>query len=158
MSVKWIWLLLLFPALTGASEHCADQLKGTCREICGPSEVAEAGAFIDCSDGQKCCVASVSGKNSAPLVKIILIDNYSFSPAEIKIGKGTEVVWKNSDGVDHTVTAADGSFDSGTLGPGASIKRGFTGPAHIPTTVKCTHPWQAVSWSNTWQGSSISDI
>ena len=144
MSVKWIWLLLLFPALTWASEHCADQLKGTCREICGPSEVAEAGAFIDCSDGQKCCVASVSGKNSAPLVKIILIDNYSFSPAEIKIGKGTEVVWKNSDGVDHTVTAADGSFDSGTLGPGGEYKKRFDKPGTYPYICEM-HPSMAGS-------------
>ena len=128
MSVKWIWVLLLFPALTWASEQCVEQLKGTCREICGPSEVSEAGAFTDCSESQKCCVASVAGENSAPLVKVILIENYSFSPADIKIGKGTEVIWKNSDGVDHTVKAADGSFDSGTLGPNAEFKKRFDKP------------------------------
>lgn len=125
MSVKWILVLILLPSFAWGSEHCADQIKGTCREICGPSEVAEPGAFIDCSEGQKCCVASESGKNSVPLAKIVLIENYSFSPAEIRIGKGTEVIWKNSDGVEHTVTAADGSFDSGTLGPDAEFKKRF---------------------------------
>jgi len=128
MTVKWILVLLLFPALTWGSEHCAEQLKGTCREICGPSEVSESGAFIDCSEGQKCCVVSASGNNTVPLAKKILIENYSFSPAEIKIGKGTEVIWKNSDGVEHTVTAADGSFDSGTLGPNAEFKKRFDKP------------------------------
>jgi len=128
MSVKWIWILLLFPAFAWGSEHCADQMKGACREICGPSEVAETGAFIDCSEGQKCCVASAPGKNSVSLAKIILIENYSFSPAEIRIGKGTEVIWKNNDGVEHTVTAADGSFDSGTLGPNAEFKKRFDKP------------------------------
>ena len=128
MSVKWIWVLLLFPALTWGSEHCAEQMKGVCREMCGPSEVAEQGAFIDCSEVQKCCVASASVKSSVPLAKIIVIENYSFSPAEIKIWKGTEVIWKNSDGVEHTVTAADGSFDSGTLGPNAEFKKRFDKP------------------------------
>ena len=128
MCTKLLMVLLLLPSLAWASEDCADQLKGVCRETCGPSEVVEAGAFIDCSEGQKCCVASASEKTSVPLVKVILIENYSFSPAEIRIGKGTEVIWKNSDGVEHTVTAADGSFDSGTLGPNAEFKKRFDKP------------------------------
>ena len=57
-----------------------------------------------------------------------MIENYSFSPAEIRIGKGIEVIWKNSDGVEHTVTAADGSFDSGTLGPDSVYKKRFDKP------------------------------
>ena len=126
MSIKkLIWVLLLFPAFAWGSEHCVDQMKGVCREICGQSEVSETGAFIDCSEGQKCCVASASGKNSAPLSKVILIEDYSFSPAEIRIAKGTEVIWKNNDGVEHTVTGTDGSFDSGTLGPDGVYKKRF---------------------------------
>lgn len=126
MSMKWLMVMLLIPALTWASEHCADQLKGTCKDSCGPGEVAEQGAFIDCTEKQHCCVATGPQKAPAAASKTILIENYTFSPPEIRIGAGSEVVWKNSDGVEHTVTAADGSFDSGTLRPNDEYKRKFT--------------------------------
>jgi len=142
MSFKWILVLLLFPAITWASELCVEQLKGTCRGTCGPSEVSEAGAFIDCSGSEKCCVASDAGKQSATSVKVIRIEDYSFSPAEIKIGKGTEVVWKNSDSVEHTVTASDGSFDSGTLAPKGEYKKRFDKSGRYPYTCDM-HPGMA---------------
>jgi plastocyanin len=125
--MKWFWILLLFPALASASENCAEQIKGTCRDACGPNEVAEQGAFIDCGEMQKCCVQK-DPIASAASSQVILIDNYTFSPAEIRVPGGTEVIWKNNDGVEHTVTAADASFDSGTLAPGAEYKRKFTNP------------------------------
>ena len=51
----------------------------------------------------------------------------SFSPANITINAGDTVVWNNTSSIDHTVTANNGSFDSGTLRPGQSFSRTFNG-------------------------------
>jgi plastocyanin len=80
---------------------------------------------------QKCCVPK-DPKTSASSSQVVLIDNYTFSPAEIKVQEGTEVIWKKNDNVEHTVAAADRSFDSGTLGPAAEYKRKFTKPGTYP--------------------------
>ena len=56
------------------------------------------------------------------------IRNLAFQPARIEIEAGTTVVWRNNDQVVHTVTAANGSFDSGSIRPGASWERTFTQP------------------------------
>jgi plastocyanin len=48
-----------------------------------------------------------------------------FRPATITIAPGGSVTWTNDDGRDHTVTANDSSFDSGTLAPGRTYKRTF---------------------------------
>ena len=45
------------------------------------------------------------------------ISNSRFSPEPLKVPVGATVRWTNEDGFDHTVTADDGSFDSGALGP-----------------------------------------
>lgn len=44
-------------------------------------------------------------------------DNVMFSPAEIEIEVNTTVIWYNDDDTAHTVTAEDGTFDSGDIDP-----------------------------------------
>ncbi|HIL33049.1 MAG TPA: hypothetical protein EYG25_02015 [Candidatus Poseidoniales archaeon] len=44
-------------------------------------------------------------------------DNVMFSPAEIEIEVDTTVIWYNDDDTTHTVTAEDGTFDSGDIDP-----------------------------------------
>ena len=44
-------------------------------------------------------------------------DNVRFSPAEIEIEVNTTVIWYNDDDTTHTVTAEDGTFDSGDINP-----------------------------------------
>jgi uncharacterized membrane protein len=48
--------------------------------------------------------------------------NVSFQPAQITVHPGETVVWKNEDIFAHTVTADDGSFDSGLIQPGQTWK------------------------------------
>jgi plastocyanin len=45
----------------------------------------------------------------------IQITNNSFQSPVIKVAPGTEVIWVNNDLTPHTVTADDGSFDSGVI-------------------------------------------
>jgi plastocyanin len=45
------------------------------------------------------------------------IENFAFDPNQITAKLGDKVSWKNDDSTTHTVTAGDGSFDSGNLAP-----------------------------------------
>lgn len=46
----------------------------------------------------------------------------AFGPSELAVARGTEVLFDNDDAAPHTVTAADGSIDSGILNPGKSFR------------------------------------
>ena len=56
----------------------------------------------------------------------VTIANFSFSPAVISVTAGDSVTWTNNDTVAHTVTASDGSFDTGEIQPGASASITFS--------------------------------
>lgn len=70
----------------------------------------------------------------APLVKLapkkapdrVAVAGFGFSPGHLVVPAGTNVTWDNEDPTAHTITSADGSFDSGTLESGASFAHGFT--------------------------------
>jgi plastocyanin len=58
----------------------------------------------------------------------------------VVIGFNNTVIWTNNDNEPHTVTATDGSFDSGNMDPGATFTYTFTKPGTY--TYICTyHPW-----------------
>ena len=58
----------------------------------------------------------------------------------VVIGVNNTVTWTNNDNEPHTVTAADGSFDSGNMNPGATFTYTFTKPGTYMYI--CTyHPW-----------------
>lgn len=70
--------------------------------------------------------------------------NLAFLPQRLEIVAGTTVAWKNDDPLDHTVTAADKSFDSGLIRSGATWRRTFTQPGTYQIT--CTpHPHMRVT-------------
>jgi len=54
------------------------------------------------------------------------ISNFSFGPNELEVKVGTTVTWTNKDNMGHTVTADDGTFDSGTLGKGSTFSVTFS--------------------------------
>jgi plastocyanin len=49
------------------------------------------------------------------------IEGFAFHPDTIKVSAGQKVTWTNDDGTSHTVTADDGSFDSGSVAGGKSF-------------------------------------
>ena len=64
--------------------------------------------------------------------------DYSKNVLTVKVG--TTVTWANDDNQLHTVTAADGSFDSGFLEPGASFSHTFTDAGDFEYFC-LPHPW-----------------
>lgn len=58
----------------------------------------------------------------------VAVADYSFTPRTAVINVGDTVTWTNSGSMMHTVTADNGSFDSGTLAPGQSFSHTFTTP------------------------------
>lgn len=69
----------------------------------------------------------------------VSIANFAFDPPRIEAGAGTRVTWTNRDQTPHTVTADDGSFDSGTLAPGGTFS--VEVPGNGPVTYACMiHP------------------
>ncbi len=49
----------------------------------------------------------------------------AFDPDTLTVAVGTEVTWNNEDGTDHTSTAEDDTWASGTLGDGESFSFTF---------------------------------
>jgi plastocyanin len=86
--------------------------------------------------------AKAAPKPAAPggLVVPAAMRQITFTPGRIEITAGTVVEWKNDDPLVHTVTADDGSWDSGNIQPGATWRRTFDRPGTYP--FHCTpHPF-----------------
>jgi plastocyanin len=85
------------------------------------------------------CVAAVGGQKPAAQAHTILISGFKYQPDTLTINAGDTVEWKNNDIVPHTVTAADKTFASGAIRPGATWKFVAKKSGSFPYT--CTpHP------------------
>ena len=63
----------------------------------------------------------------APIVNAsVTISDFSFQPSVVTIQAGATVTWTNQDPMAHTVTADDGSFDSGMLGVSGSASASYS--------------------------------
>lgn len=58
----------------------------------------------------------------------VSIKNFAFSPSTITVPALTEVTFTNNDTTAHTITADDGSFDSGQIEPGHIFIHAFEKP------------------------------
>jgi plastocyanin len=58
----------------------------------------------------------------------VTIVDFAFQPASLEVPAGTTVTWTNSGAAPHTVTADDGTFDSGALQPGSTFSVTFYTP------------------------------
>ncbi len=68
----------------------------------------------------------VPNQSAGQATQSITIANFSFQPANATLSVGKIVTWTNNDSVSHTVTADDGSFDSGAILPGNTFSHTFT--------------------------------
>ena len=60
-------------------------------------------------------------------VRIVMVDN-RFQPGRVTVLAGTTVTWVNNGSNVHTISAQDGSFDSGAVAPGQSFAYTFDEP------------------------------
>ena len=69
----------------------------------------------------------------------VTIVDFAFEPATIEVSAGATVSWTNTGEVVHTVTADNGSFNSGEMNPGATVTGTFNTPGTF--TYHCSiHP------------------
>lgn len=80
----------------------------------------------------------------APVAKSypVNIQSFAFTPGSLTVEKGAAVTFTNLDDVIHTVTAKDGSFDSGPLGKNATYTVTFAKPGVYAIYCK-PHPFMA---------------
>lgn len=64
------------------------------------------------------------------------VQGFKFTPAEISVRVGDKVTWRFTDNTAHTVTADDGSFDSGGHGSGETFDHTFDEAGSV--TYHCT--------------------
>ncbi|HXO86273.1 MAG TPA: cupredoxin family copper-binding protein [Gemmatimonadales bacterium] len=94
----------------------------------GRSKAVEGGAAAS---------AAAAQGGAGPAVEM---KGVAFLPSRIEVAAGGTVTWTNNDPLAHTVTADDGSWDSGTIDPGKTFSRTFTQPGEY--AVHCTpHPF-----------------
>ena len=61
----------------------------------------------------------------------VVVQGIAYNPERIEVPVGQELVWAISDnGLTHTVTADDGTFDSGRLASG-EFRHAFTSPGEV---------------------------
>lgn len=71
------------------------------------------------------CVVAQDAPPASAANYIVVIKQLHFNPPQMTVRAGETVEWKNEDIFSHTVTADDGSFDSGLIDPGHSWQRTF---------------------------------
>jgi plastocyanin len=71
---------------------------------------------------------SVSVAPFAPKGHTIAIQDFAYDPDPVRVRAGQAVVWENFDTAIHTVTAADGNWDSGNLSQGEAVVLLFSEP------------------------------
>jgi len=60
-----------------------------------------------------------------PSTHVVLIQDFTFVPADLSIETGDVVVWKNADIAPHTATHLTGHWDTGEIAGGASASVTF---------------------------------
>jgi plastocyanin len=120
-----------FTAIRGAGHHMS--------MIADPLAEATAAKFPDKFQGMASAPGSMPmnhgsmqgpGGSMAPAspmggMQAAEIKQFAFQPKSLEVPVGTTVTWTNGDGASHSVTAANGSFDSGLFGQGGTFVQRF---------------------------------
>ena len=63
---------------------------------------------------------------------IVVIRDFTFEPAEVRVRSGERVTWINCDEDSHTSTADGGEWSSPLLAPGDAFTQAFDTPGELP--------------------------
>lgn len=88
----------------------------------------KGGVSYNSGNTQQAPVASQQNSPTSPVPAAensVLISNFKFSPATLTVKVGDTVTWMNQDSVDHSITADDGSFDTGLFAQGKTASNTF---------------------------------
>ena len=80
------------------------------------------------SSGDDGAAASTTIAAPAGLAVAATIVDFAFSPEPVTVTAGQTVTWTNHDPFAHSIKSSDGSFDSASLGQGASYSATFSTP------------------------------
>jgi len=100
-----------------------------------------AGEAASPTDNSNAAGPTATTEAAAPAAasEAVNISGFAFDPPDLQIAVGTTVTWTNQDSAAHTVSADDGSFDSGQLAQGATYSQTFDTPGTF--TYHCAnHP------------------
>jgi plastocyanin len=84
-----------------------------------------AANFTKVATSQGTAAAKTSTPAGAAQPNSVAIADFQFTPADITVKVGDTVTWTNNGPSAHTVTADDGSFDSGSLAQGKTFSHTF---------------------------------
>jgi len=70
--------------------------------------------------GLLCAPPGTAFAQAGPRVHAVSMEAVRFSPAVLQVRLGDTIQWRNADSFPHNVTARDGGFRSGDIGPGQS--------------------------------------
>ena len=90
-----------------------------------PAALAGLWALVPAADPAAAAPAGAAGPE-------VMIQFAAFAPAQLDVLPGETVTWMNMSQRSHTVTADDGSFDSGVVAGGDSYARAFTATGAYP--------------------------
>ena len=94
-----------------------------------PLLIAAAAAALSAS----LAIFALSGPASAQAgAAAVIAQETTFSPPTLTVPAGTTVTWTNTDQAAHTVTADDGSFDTGFVAAGQTVSLTFATPGTYP--------------------------
>jgi plastocyanin len=94
----------------------------------GPEETGPSGEVDPADAGSRSRLKASSSDVVMGQAAGVSIQDDVFVPRSVEVEAGGTVVWEHVGQRPHTVTASDGSFDSGTLETGASFSRTFSEP------------------------------
>ncbi len=89
-----------------------------------------AGIIILTADSPSTSAPVASGPAEGGSGKVVKVDikDFKFDPPAITVKKGSKIEWTNDDSANHTATADDSSFDTGTIEQGKTIAETFSTP------------------------------
>ena len=92
---------------------------------------ASASAHTSGTDGEPTTVTAPAAgavppeEDATPSTAEVSVVDFAFEPADVRLATGGTVTWQLGGSAPHTVSAAQGSFDSGLLAPGATFSHRF---------------------------------